>query len=938
MTQFKLQLISYLSILCVIGNALSYVHCLANTNQLSKALLTEKGGSVSLSVLSWKYTSNDNASFSSQVIDEKTWTTLMRQSSHIQPYGVWSGIGWFRVIFMIDSSLVNVPLELSVQQLGASEIFLNGKLMRCNGVVSQNSSLERSNDKNATPITFVFSQTGQQTLAIRYSCASLGETGGSHYPQWLQYWLREQMRVPIIVAGELEHKIGIRVALHQVTNEQKSLSQNVIQSLSKGAMLLYTAFGILAFTLFIYYRLLPVNLAFAVHSVAVVVLLIVFIARFEGYNDVILFISTRYLFWGAVPFVQLSIVYYQILTLKKHKKPLFFFTVGVWLIFWVLMVVAPMINVEQLLYPVIIVCTQLLYIDNIYSAYHLGKSEWKILLFMGAGQSLFFVRDSLALIGIFDVHKYFEIMGVTLNLVTITSFILDLARQNTQAYRSVQAELKRSKELSQKILEKEYEKQRIIAEQNEMLEQEVLTRTKSFQEVNLQLFNANTEIQRQIAIQVEQSKKIEQSNVQLQQSHDNLILLSEIGKGIVSLLDLQAIGKHIYGSVNSLLDAPVLIVCVNDTEKFELRFEVLIEDGEIFEPFSVSLTREELPAVQCVSFQKEVLLQNEDIPVLVGAQVSSLVYLPLVADEYVIGAFSVQSFKKNAFSAYDINILRTISPYIAAALKNAKSYQEVQYALETLRRTQTQLAQAEKMASLGTLVAGVAHELNTPIGVAVTAASTLKSRTDIFTQRYAEGGLKKSELEAYIETAKTGADLTLRNLERAADLIQSFKQVAVDQTSDNKRRFKLRSYLEGVITSLEPKWKAARHQVEIECDESIELETYPGAVAQIITNLIENSLLHGFQGFTEEGLMRIVAEKKGERITLTYSDNGRGIPPEVLPRIFDPFFTTKQAQGGTGLGMHIVFNLVTQKLGGEIVAEKTDEIGARFIIHLPTEV
>jgi signal transduction histidine kinase len=270
---------------------------------------------------------------------------------------------------------------------------------------------------------------------------------------------------------------------------------------------------------------------------------------------------------------------------------------------------------------------------------------------------------------------------------------------------------------------------------------------------------------------------------------------------------------------------------------------------------------------------------------------------------------------------------------------------ELHESLETLRRTQNQLAQAEKMASLGTLVAGVAHELNTPIGVAVTAASTLQSRTSAFVQRFTEGGLKKSELEAFVETAQTGADLTLRNLERAANLIQSFKQVAVDQTSDTKRRFKLRHYLEGVITSLEPKWKTTRHRVEIACDEALELETYPGAIAQIITNLIDNSLLHGFQGYTEEGIMRIVVEHQApsnqalsNQVTITYSDNGRGIPSEVLPRIFDPFFTTKQAQGGTGLGMHIVFNLVTQKLGGEIRCESSEnQGGALFSLTFPVQ-
>jgi len=263
---------------------------------------------------------------------------------------------------------------------------------------------------------------------------------------------------------------------------------------------------------------------------------------------------------------------------------------------------------------------------------------------------------------------------------------------------------------------------------------------------------------------------------------------------------------------------------------------------------------------------------------------------------------------------------------------------QLQEQLETLRRTQSQLAQAEKMASLGTLVAGVAHELNTPIGVAVTAASTLHSRTQDFAKRYTEGGMKKSELEAFVQTAQTGADLTLRNLERAANLIQSFKQVSVDQTYDNIRRFGVKQYLHEIITSLQPKWKTSGHRIEIECDETLEMETYAGAIAQIITNFVMNSLLHGFDGLTEEGVMRIEAEQEGNNVVIKYSDNGRGIPPEVLPRIFDPFFTTKQANGGTGLGMHIVYNLVTQKLGGTIQAESHFGSGVHFSIHIPNTI
>lgn len=377
--------------------------------------------------------------------------------------------------------------------------------------------------------------------------------------------------------------------------------------------------------------------------------------------------------------------------------------------------------------------------------------------------------------------------------------------------------------------------------------------------------------------------------------------------------------------------------------------EIFINDVETEYQNFISSFREKVMPPLGKQLQEELQFNEVHYP-------QSYIYLPLIAKERAIGVLSIASLQKNAYNRQHLELLRAISSQAASALDNATAYnrialqqemleqqaQEIQITntalqeqLETLRRTQTQLTQAEKMASLGTLVAGVAHELNTPIGVAVTAASTLHGKVEKFESDYQSGALKKSTLETFMEQAKIGADLTLRNLERAANLIQSFKQVAVDQTSDSKRRINLKYYLEGVITSLEPKWKTTQHRVEIDCDEQIELETYPGAIAQIITNLVTNSLMHGFEGYRDDGLMKIVVERDGGRITIEYGDNGRGIAPEVKPRIFDPFFTTKQAQGGTGLGMHIVYNLVTQKLGGEIQCQSEMGKGTAFIVKLP---
>jgi signal transduction histidine kinase len=345
------------------------------------------------------------------------------------------------------------------------------------------------------------------------------------------------------------------------------------------------------------------------------------------------------------------------------------------------------------------------------------------------------------------------------------------------------------------------------------------------------------------------------------------------------------------------------------------------------------------PAVQCVLRQEEIIVQDSNLPALQGRAAAAFVYLPLIVEGGCIGAFSVQSFKSNAYSPKDLMALRTMQPYIAAALNNADAYQQLMTTLDELRRTQSQLVQAEKMAALGTLVAGVAHELNTPIGVAVTAASTLEVWTQDFVKRYKEGGLKKSEMEAYIQTAETGANLTLRNLERAANLIQSFKQVAVDQTHDEMRRFKVGAYIHEIITSLQPMLKTTQHRVELVATNDIEVLNFPGALSQIITNFIQNSLKHAFEGFRTDGFITIVVAKANDMdVAITYSDDGAGIPDDVLPRIFDPFFTTKPGeQGGTGLGLHIAYNLATQKMGGTLRVESKEGVGTTFFMTMPIE-
>lgn len=255
-----------------------------------------------------------------------------------------------------------------------------------------------------------------------------------------------------------------------------------------------------------------------------------------------------------------------------------------------------------------------------------------------------------------------------------------------------------------------------------------------------------------------------------------------------------------------------------------------------------------------------------------------------------------------------------------------------------LKAAQESMLQSEKLASLGGLVAGVAHKINTPVGITLTSASTLLDATENLRKAMVDGAMKKSEIMAYITSASEGSRLIMKNAERAAHLIQSFKQVAADQTSEQRRKYELKEYIEEVMSSLHPKFKMGQGQkpvqVRVLCPELIELDGYPGAMAQVLTNLTMNSLSHAFKE-TEQGEIEITTELHNEMVTLRYSDNGCGIPAVYLGKIFDPFFTTNRDKGGTGLGLNIVYNIVNKQFGGTIIVNSEVGKGTCFILQFP---
>jgi len=250
-----------------------------------------------------------------------------------------------------------------------------------------------------------------------------------------------------------------------------------------------------------------------------------------------------------------------------------------------------------------------------------------------------------------------------------------------------------------------------------------------------------------------------------------------------------------------------------------------------------------------------------------------------------------------------------------------------------LREAEVSLARSEKLAALGSLVAGIAHELNTPIGNGLMAASAFQEHTKQFEKTVREG-LRRSTLEQFIESSREASELIVRNLHRAGELISSFKQVSIDQSTSQRRNFELHELVYEIVTTLSPSIRKARCEVGIEPQEDIVMDSYPGPLGQVLINLISNAVVHGYHEQPGKVSVRMRKLPAG-RAELSVSDDGHGIPPAVLGRIFDPFFTTKLGQGGSGLGLSICHTIVNNLLGGDIQVDSREGKGATFTLRIP---
>ncbi len=418
----------------------------------------------------------------------------------------------------------------------------------------------------------------------------------------------------------------------------------------------------------------------------------------------------------------------------------------------------------------------------------------------------------------------------------------------------------------------------------------------------------------------------------LQQTSATLERLSAIGQEITAHLDAGAVFDVLNRHVQALLPCHTFAIYLHDAGAGALVRAFGLEGGVALPTNVIPLDAPTSYSVRALRERHEVYVEDLTkgshyaVPPGTCPNRSGL-YVPLLAGGHALGVMTVQALDACAYGERERLIFRTLCAYGAIALDNAEAYRQLQNA-------QTQLVSQEKLAALGSLMAGVAHELNTPIGNSLLIASTLQQKTAEIETQMNGPGLRRSDLANYIADARKASELVMRGLNSAADLVNSFKQVAVDRTTEQRRVFNLQQVTHEIVATMMNRIRNANHTIEYDVSDGLAMDSYPGPFGQVIANFINNALLHAFEGRTH-GRMKLAASQHGEnRVLITFSDNGGGIATSHLSRIFDPFFTTKLGQGGSGLGLSISYNIVTSLLGGQIGVASGPE-GTTFTLDLP---
>jgi signal transduction histidine kinase len=434
--------------------------------------------------------------------------------------------------------------------------------------------------------------------------------------------------------------------------------------------------------------------------------------------------------------------------------------------------------------------------------------------------------------------------------------------------------------------------------------------------------------------------------------------LYEIANLSASVLAPEDLPRALHKIIGSLMKAENFLIGLYHPEKQEFSIPYFVDTRDAEAP----VKRFPFGKAMCsyVLLSKQAQLHDADsfarlvadglvLEPLGNQQIASWMGAPMLVNDQPYGVIIVQSYDPAiVYTRAELDLLAFMASHVAVAIARMQAGREVRQAKErleqqnaalgsaltALQEAQTELVRQEKLASLGRLVAGVAHEINTPLGICVTATSHLVQELKLTREELANGEMTEDSLESFLDIVDQSLRIMTTNTQRAAALVRSFKQVAVDQSSGDIRRFNLGAYMNEVLLSLQPKLKGKPVKVEIDCPADLLVESHAGAVSQILTNMVENSLVHGFEG-GRAGHIGIRAAQDGDMVTLEYRDDGAGMDQDTLAKLFDPFFTTKRGSGGSGLGAHILYNLATGALGGSVRVDSAPGEGLRYHLKFP---
>lgn len=419
----------------------------------------------------------------------------------------------------------------------------------------------------------------------------------------------------------------------------------------------------------------------------------------------------------------------------------------------------------------------------------------------------------------------------------------------------------------------------------------------------------------------------------LRGTHEVLLHLSEVGRELTAELDTDRLLASLERHVHALIEVDSMAVYLIEEGGTELYCAFGMEDGQTFIDPPIPLDHPRSYSARCVRERRELILSRADLPretyeVPGTSAMQAMMFTPLRVGERVIGVITVQSLHLPAYGERETLALRSISAYAAIALDNARAYRR-------LSDLQRHVMAQEKLAALGSMVAGVAHELNTPIGNSLLLSSTLLSGAREFADRLKQGALRRSDWQRFADQHVQGLEVIERSMDAAAALVRSFKQVAVDRSSEHRREFALQQVCEQCAQTMGLALRRAGLRLSVQVPADLQMDGYPGEVGQVLLILINNAIAHAFEG-REGGQIEVAAQALGpDRLALWVADDGLGMSAVVQERIFEPFFTTKFGQGGSGLGLSICHNIVETLLGGRIRVSSELGQGSRFTLELP---